>query len=546
MTKSKLTVRSETSRLVKSLMDNPQLPAYVRTLPPVSLIRVIDYLGKEDAQALLVHVSAEQLNAIIESDTWRSEKPGTQEKFSPESFLEWLELWSNESSHELTRRLKELGSELFARTLQKYVVVVDSYEVGVRGWTDRFGRFVVMPREEEQDEWPLLLQYMTDTWDIDPDFLEEVLAHVCMRRSLTIEKTYIADNESLAFDVEAARDRHRRDRGHVTAESASAFLRRIRQASIDELIVEGNYDAYSAIQLRRTAAGITEQGGKSATSAPFENGSATDSTSAVRLEKELAMNPGFVELQQLLGPIMDDIDGILQLTASSGDESVWSLETALQQLAIDAPVIASARLAELGYLSNVLMEGTNLSGNRLSQKDAMSGALQTANLGLLYCLKVDAWDDSDRVLDELLRAAPGLIKAFNVGYYLLTDLVEKAQTAMAHAFTDGRIRRRLSTDPWVANLVNKAMQRYQVHCAADRSRYQSLTTMLDNLGILFNVTTCARLSIISDDLPRFPLSLESNRSPGVHVDRRWRFISSPDDLNVLAEFIWNLPDELMQ
>ena len=68
--------------LLKTLTDNPALPAFVRTLKAPVLKRLIDHVGLHDAGDLIALTSTEQLREIFEVSLWESLAPG-QAGFGP-------------------------------------------------------------------------------------------------------------------------------------------------------------------------------------------------------------------------------------------------------------------------------------------------------------------------------------------------------------------------------------------------------------------------------------------------------------------------------
>lgn len=535
MAQRKLPARSAITSLLALNEENPQLPAYIRQLPPGDLIRLVDYLGKEDAQLLLAHATANQISELVETDAWVSGGPGRQERFSPEKFLEWLEIWNDSGAPMLCRRLKELGSEYFALTLHEYVVVVDTYEVGVEGSTDQFDRYAVIPKNEEI--WPLLFEFMTQVWNEDPDFLEEVLGNCCMRRSLTIEKTHVTHNENLALDVESSRDRHRRDRGYVTSISSAAFLKRIRTTSLDELLLDGSYDGFSAVQLRNMQQSSSAD--SDSEEQDLEQNTRIDDNAHAPADASLA------ELQAVLSPVLQSpaLD-VLMLDGPDSQNSSY-LERQLARLGTEKPDVAEDRIRELLYLSNILMEGTTIAGVRLEQREAMLAATHTVNLGLTYFVFVEPWLGEEELLAEILENEPGLIKAFNVGYRLLMELARNVEQALHDALKDERIARKLRGERELARDIRDAMTRYGNCRRTGQSCQATLQQLTDSLSILFDAGTCIEISLMADDFPRFPKSLAPNFEPGIRVTQIARFIAVPGDLELLNDSLKSLTDRLL-
>ena len=89
--------------------DNPALPAFVRTLKPPVLKRLIDHVGLRDAGDLIALTTPEQMRDILEESLWESLTPGRADRLRPERFLEWLDVMFEAGSAFATQRLIELG-----------------------------------------------------------------------------------------------------------------------------------------------------------------------------------------------------------------------------------------------------------------------------------------------------------------------------------------------------------------------------------------------------------------------------------------------------
>lgn len=528
MAQRKLTSRTETTSALKRVLGNPHLASIVPALPSAELVRLMESVGKEDMQELLAYANAEQIREIIETDAWVSITPNATPQFSPETFLEWMALWNESGADVLTQRVRELGSELVALTLDRYAVVVNIFEVGVNGFNDTFGEYAVIPKDHEI--WSLLFEYLSHIWDTDPDYLENVFGQCCQRRSLTVEKTHITNNENLALDVEENREQNRRNKGYATKSSSTAYLMRIRLSTLDDLLIEGRYDEFTAMQIR--AIFRNEQ----------TNHTRRDQapTSTTTTSGDSAMRKGVVEMLhdiQLLAGSAADFTSNATLLLTSSNATTNYLQQQLQTLARSDVVATQCRQREIVYLSNILMAGVLINGNTLNSKDAMVVATNTINLGLTYCIFSDPWLNEEDHLSEFLENEPGLIKAFNIGYRLLLTLAHRAEQALVAAIDHDDVRQFLKNDRAWADEVNHWLVRYQTQRQTHRSHHYSLSQVTELLSVYCNPTTCAELGIIGDDFPRFPASLAPNFRPGIRVDKSAHFVSNPEELEILTTYL---------
>lgn len=537
MANRKPTASTTNTALINKLLENPQFPVYVQTLEPQILNKLVQRVGKEDAQALLTWATDEQIQDLIETDTWRSRKPGEEEQFDPEQFLEWLELWTDMGPDFLTAKLRALGSELFAYTLQRYVVVVDLEEVGVSGDVDTFRNFGVMPKSE--DNWPLLLRLLIEVWDEDEDFLEECLARCCQRRSLVVEKTYITDNESLQFDVAGNRDRHRRKRGYVTSVSAAAFLAQARDTAMEKLLIEVAYDPFTSVHLRQIAR-------RAAATVHTPTMPANSQTTSVEQMEASVTGQDWQELETLVSALSaSDETPAARLLLGSDSGSELYLKQQLRAIGMQSPEALVARQNEIIYIANILMEGASMQGRCLNEQEAGLCANAAANLGLMYCVFEEAWDEESAILHALLQETPGLIKAFRIGYHLLCQLPLQIMAALQRELASPKARRRLRRDPWIEQQVNDTLRAMHQATVTGVEALDKVNALLEPLSLIADNTILQQLCILNDVLPRFPESLEADAVKGVHVNRKSRFIETPADLQQIHTFLLGLQGKLL-
>ena len=79
-------------KLLKTLTDNPALPAFVRTLEAPVLKRLIEHVGLHDAGDLIALTTTEQMRDILEESLWETLIPCQAERLRPERFLAWLDV----------------------------------------------------------------------------------------------------------------------------------------------------------------------------------------------------------------------------------------------------------------------------------------------------------------------------------------------------------------------------------------------------------------------------------------------------------------------
>ncbi|MCB1665067.1 MAG: hypothetical protein KDI28_04770 [Pseudomonadales bacterium] len=526
--------RATRKHLIAQLTAQPMLPAYIEAMPSPVFTRLIQYVGKEDAQELLACATDAQVQDLIESDTWQNAAPGQEEKFKPSQFLEWLQIWQDMSPRFLVAKLQALGSDTLALALDRYVVVVDLEEVGVSDHVDTFYPYGVMPRVDEN--WEQILGLLSDIADEDPEFLEEALAQCCMRRSLLVDKTYIAGNDTLEHSVDGRRDRHRRDQGYITPMDAASFLGDAKRKSLEQLMIEVSYDPLTALHLaamqRRTV--------------PEMERVEEDNAEPATVPETADMPSDTRELDDLLVQhhIVEEGSVTALLTGGAEQDTLY-LRRQMRVLALNNPAALQSRQNEILYLANVLMEGMPVQGGRLSDSLALQGAWALCNLGLETCVFEEAWVSETEILNAFLCEEPGLIKAFRLGLHLISDLPGRVARLLEAELASPQCKRRLRDYPWVQEQATYALTKFALGREVEGDAGDALNALLDSLLFLADNTVCQQLRVIADALPRFPRSLEADAVPGVHVDARWRFIETPADVQRLQHFIQALEGRLI-
>ena len=514
--------------LVKRLLNNPSLPAYVANMRAPVLHNLITHIGKEDAQELMVLASPEQMRELIALDVWADDGPGTAEQFDPAKLLEWLELWRDMDAKFLVQKLAEVGSELFSAALLDYVVVVDLDTVGVQGDVDVFGRYGVLP--EDHNHWPIIFELLAEIWSEDPDLLLDVLGRVCVRRSLSSDTAAISDADLLvAEDLAGDHADAQMDRGYVSALQAALFLGEAKGTALDDLLIQVTYDQISALHLRRT------QRQRDTTGSPAAQN--TESRAAAHQpEPATPADADFKALDALLveAEITTPVNAGL-LAAPEGDAGSY-LNAALKALGATDTAALAARQDELIFLSNVLLVGSHIQGEAFQRAEAAQAVSATCNLGLTYCVEVEPWDTEQAIVESFLTEPPGLIKAFRIGYHLLGNRSARAVAKLAQQLTGAGLQRRLHAHPWLQERVETLFAHYDRATNPSPDLVQQLPPLFERMSLILNSTTCQQLRLLCDPFPCYARSLDAD-AESIRVDRSRRFVSTPGDLANIDGFL---------
>jgi len=528
--------RPNASQLVKALLNQPQLPAYVQQMDTPVLNDLIQHVGKEDAQELLVLTSANQIREIIALDVWESAGPGVAENFSPKRFLEWMYVWQDMGGQILAEKLHELGSDLFSAVLLEYAVVVDLDRVGVNGSVDVFANFGVLPHEET--DWPPLFTLLVDLWAVDPELLLDVLGRSCLRRSLQSDtaSVSVADN-AVRQDLAGDHSDQQMQRGFVGALEAAVMLGDAKSTPLEQLLIEVAYDSTSAVHLRRL-----RQQQKAAAGQHPDNSEPPDSekmpSSVDGAQDDSPQDWSDIEALLASAEIYSPNDAPARLEGPTKAHSDF-LAAHLDELAESAPSALADRQDELVFLANTLLGGTTIRGEEFSREEAAKAARALCNLGLKYCAQVEAWDTQAKVVASFLQAEPGMVKAFRIGYHLLTAVQSAAVKALFNTLHSRTIERRLTGNPWLRERIQSVFGSATEFNDTMLENLDGLPKLIDALGMTFDATTCHCLSVLCDPFPCFPLALDPDND-SVRLDTGVRYISDHEDLEQVAQLFENI------
>jgi hypothetical protein len=356
--------------LLVRILEQPELVSAVRELPPPVLSKLIDRIGLEDAGEIVALATTEQLERVFDDDLWKAVRAGEDETFRPDRFAVWLEVMAEAGEAHLIRRLLELPQDMLALVVHRLVLVVDNDELAEALSTPTYDAEDLDRALENApyEEWEELRLIARDpgTWDAvwnalsslerdHHDLLRAIFDLCCAMTTEYINGNgglyeVLTSSELLENDVAAAREDRRASQGFVSPADARAFL---------ELARRGD--------LREARDPITR--------AYFRNFSPPTFVVATA-----ASSLGLDQLVELIG-------GPKQPPAlPSGSESDLAIETAMRELRERAPDVFAQRLAELGYLVNVMMAGSR---RALRPFEALTNVLRVCEAGLSASIELE-------------------------------------------------------------------------------------------------------------------------------------------------------------
>lgn len=378
LTKSKAAGLATTRSLLRRLIEMPDLARTIPALPTATFAALIREVGVEDAGELVALATTEQLVQSFDEDLFRSERAGEREAFDVGRFAVWLEVLLEAGDDVAAARVAELDEDFVAHALSGIVLVFE--EDALRECFDEADEDEARSADKalesaltEDIDGYVLVAKRHDGWDaalalilaLDRDHrallvrLLDRLAAVARPHldDLAELSTVLSEAESLAEDVEAAREERRGLRGFVEARAARGFLALAREPSRrDTLARDATTRAYFRDLERHTRAANLP--------------SAQAST-----------------MPALPAAVQRELSAVSELASDHAMEAVTAAPTlraftdALSELSALEPELFGERMEEIAYVTNVLLAGHEHDGRRLKPKEAADAALATVAFG---------------------------------------------------------------------------------------------------------------------------------------------------------------------
>ncbi len=376
------------TQLVLHILERPELVAAVRELPGPVLGQLIDHVGLEDASELVALASTDQLAQVFDQDLWRASAPGADERFHAARFALWLHVLGEAGEAFLVQRLCALPRDLLVLAVHQLVLVLD-----LDGWAHQFQaagddaawteKALETALYEEWEEFGLIARDPA-SWDVlwtalvalDQD--HHALLRAVLEQCAALDADRIVEQsglyaaltseEMLEADVAADREDRRAAQGYVAPADARAFLALARSgepALERDPLTRAYFRDLAPPELAPTAAAAAERDAARAADRP---------ALADLLEAAGATEPARPEPRLRLGAGAGEVTG--------------SLERALAELQTCAPEVYAERVAELGYLANVLIAGTTES-ERPRPVDALRTAARICSAGIARALAAE-------------------------------------------------------------------------------------------------------------------------------------------------------------
>lgn len=372
---------TRTRSLLNSLVELPDLASTIQALPAQTFAALVRKVGIEDASEIVALATTEQLVQAFDEDLFVSERAGERESLDIDRFVVWLEVLLEAGDEVAANRVAELDEDFVAHALGGVLLVLeeDALRDRLDDGNEYEARLVDKSLESaltENIDGYILIAKQHDGWDavfalvlaLDRNhraLLVRLLDRLALVGSGYLDdleelSTVLSEGESLAEDVEAAREDRRSKQGYVEARAARAFLSLARNPPADDARPTDR-DSLTRAYFREV-----ERGPKSTMSTPTDQAAVQALPPAVLREMDEVGLVG--ERRALGGP-------------STQATTIDVFMDALRDLGRVDPALFGERMEEFAYLSNVLVAGHDRDGSRLRPREAADAVIATVCYG---------------------------------------------------------------------------------------------------------------------------------------------------------------------
>jgi hypothetical protein len=396
--------RPNSQNLLTQLITNNQIIKEVQSLDPVIVRKVIHHVGLEDSAEFLMLITSEQMQEVMDQDTWMSARPGEDEKLDAKRFCTWIEVLLEVGADFAAEKVAEMDEELLTLVLSQLIMAIDSDELALMTrsaeddrrsqnrylekalestFTQEVEGYDVMSKDSFH--WDAVVNILAALGKNHRDLVERILSRISAVTMDQIDEfdglyNLLKESDMLESDVSGDRQERREQEGFVTPSSASAFLKLILQDSLVSIIESNEQDHISKMYFRR-----------------FKPG------------KVKVQNPLSAELLEILQVHGLDISvPAMKLLGSTKAPS--TTQKYLGILREENETLFQQKLTELNFISNVLLSGFTDRTRALRPVEAMELAIEVCDEGLNYG-KINGLE-----LDQ-----SNLIKLFKVGWKIRSD-----------------------------------------------------------------------------------------------------------------------------
>jgi hypothetical protein len=479
-------------RSLRAVLDDPALPALIRSLPARDLAQLCGRIGAFDAVDIMVLAPAERLVQALDVSVWKTPRPGLSEVFDARELVQWIAAWLDIGDTFAAKRLAAVPDEDLTLYLSQVATVTTGDMWGFErsteiGDLDRiyapsqdetaYGPFVVSATRAE--DWDTLRGALDAMWLDAPERLLHLFAQLSGDESMRAPQQ---NRESANEDFMSGRESARESRGYVTASGARAFLASAR-SPLGKLAALSEYD----LETRRHLAGLVDDEVDDGVDEVDDSADPFEPAAAAAEVGHLAALQTALEKAGLLEPPPERL--LLAHEATSKDLAVVKL---LRALAESGSTEVDARGRELAYLGSVLIAGIAVDGEVLTPAQARSAVLATCNLGLET---LSSHGEPVRIDCE-----PGLIRLFLVGFAVLSTLPGRVAASFVRCLEKLKKASTGTLHEWLVEQAEVSVA--DLNEAVGKGDFEAAREATMALCFVFETRRCQAVVPLLDELPR--------------------------------------------
>ncbi|MBU4317592.1 MAG: hypothetical protein KKF30_09985 [Proteobacteria bacterium] len=529
--------------LLNHILDQPELPAIIRSLDAGVLAKVIHHIGLEDSGEIVSLATADQLKGIFDEDLWQSNAPGKTEAFNADRFGLWLEILLESGSEFAARKVMELDEALVALGFCRLVLVKDRFaparpmrddslsneeEPMIRtmggALKQSFDHYLVMAKSHSR--WDAVCALLVELNELDDEKLTRLLENCCRISGEQMEDNggllnVLSAEEMLEEDLADERDARREEKGFVTPHSASSFLAKTRSTPMNKILGAKTPDpATRAYFAASETASFQATKFQPDTEPPGNKDSENLDLKVI----------SFLQTLQAAEVLPASVQKQLGFEGTESPGLDLPLTKAIRWINHTDPNLYSRLLMEISYLSNTLISGCEFKGRPFDPKEAAEGVLSVCNLGADFVLGGKSKSE-ESPLDDLwpvLLKKYHLVKLFQVGWKILLDHVSLYTAEVLLGFLV-RLKDK-PLEPWIRSEMI-SMARVLKSCVLSGHPWKFNPKMDGLLTVLDGQTTTALKALLEE----YPTLSECICSKGAHPVSP--YISSKAHIRTLRKYL---------
>ena len=393
--------RPNSQSLLTQLISNNALVKDVQNLDSVIVKKIIHHIGLEDSGELLMLLTSEQMQEVMDQDTWMSSRPGEDEHLDAKRFCTWLEVLLEVGSDFAAEKVAEMDEDLLTAVLAQLVMAMDSDELDLMTRSaedDGYSENKYLEKALESTfnmeiEGYLVMSKATFQWDAisnllmslqkdHRDLIDRILSRIQRVTLDQIEEfdglyNLLKEGDMLEGDVSYEREQRREKEGFVAPSSAAAFLKLIAQTSLEDLLKSEEQDHISKMYFRNYKPS--------------------------KVRQPSSISPELLKILNVHGVNVTTSKAKLLGTGKAPS----AMKKYFMELNAQDEIIFQQKLSELNFLANILVSGYSGNKKRLRPVEAMDMVFHVCDEGLQYAIQHNIKIDSSEIL-----------KLFKVGWKL--------------------------------------------------------------------------------------------------------------------------------